>query len=116
MQTRNPILDDLARVAAGALGVAAGMRREAEELLKQRFASVIGSEGFVTREEFEAVKAMAAKARAENEALETRIAKLEAARPRTTPAERGAAKSAAKPQSAAARKKPTSAGGNSRKD
>ena len=115
MQTRNPILDDLARVAAGALGVAAGMRKEAEELLKQRFASVIGSEGLVTREELEAVKAMAAKARSENEALETRIAKLEAARSRTTPAKRGAAKSAAKSRSATARKKATPAGGESRK-
>lgn len=78
MQTRNPILDDLARVAAGALGVAAGMRKEAEALLKQRFAAVLGREGFVTREEFDAVKAMAAKARTENEALERRIAELEA--------------------------------------
>lgn len=77
MQTRNRILDDLARVAAGALGVAAGMRRETEELLKQRFAAVLGRDGFVTREEFEVVKAMAAKARAENEALAARLAALE---------------------------------------
>ena len=111
MQTRNPILDDLARVAAGALGVAAGMRKEAEELLKQRFAAVLGSEGFVTREEFEAVKAMAAKARVENETLEARIAKLETARSRKTPAKRGAAKSAR----AAGRKKATSGGGGSGK-
>ncbi len=79
MQTRNPILDDLARVAAGALGIAAGMRRETEELLKQRFAAVIGRDGFVTREEFEAVKAMAAKARTENEALSARVDALEKA-------------------------------------
>lgn len=79
MQTRNPILDDLARVAAGALGVAAGMRRETEELLKQRFSAVMGRDGFVTREEFEAVKAMAAKAREENEALAARLEELEAA-------------------------------------
>ena len=79
MQTRNPLLDDLARVAAGALGVAAGMRRETEELLKQRFSAVMGRDGFVTREEFEAVKAMAAKARAENEALAARLESLEAA-------------------------------------
>jgi len=86
MQTRNPILDDLARAAAGALGVAAGMGKEAEEIFKQRFAAVISSEGFVTREEFEAVKAMAAMARAENDALETRIAELEAAKLPTSPA------------------------------
>lgn len=79
MQTRNRLLDDLARVATGALGVAAGMRREAEEALKARFARLLDEGGFVTREEFDAVKAMAAKARAENEALEKRIATLETA-------------------------------------
>jgi BMFP domain-containing protein YqiC len=78
MQTRNSALDDLARVAAGALGVAAGVGKEAEELLKQRFAAILGQDGFVTREEFEAVKAMAVKARVENEALEARIAQMEA--------------------------------------
>ena len=115
MQTRNPILDDLARVAAGALGVAAGMRKEAEELLKQRFASVMGREGFVTREEFEAVKAMAAKARTENEDLQARIAKLEAAGRRKPRAKRSAAKSSAKPARAAAGKKATPTGGRGRK-
>jgi hypothetical protein len=80
MQTRNRLLDDLARVATGALGVAAGMRREAEEMLKARFAAILGSEGFVTREEFDAVKAMAAKARGENARLAQRIEALEAAR------------------------------------
>ncbi len=79
MQTRNRLLDDLARVATGALGVAAGMRREAEEALRARFARVLEQGGFVSREEFDAVRAMAAKARAENEALEKRIAVLEAA-------------------------------------
>ncbi len=106
MQTRNPILDDLARVAAGALGVAAGMRKEAEQLLRQRFAAVMGQEDFVTREEFDAVKAMAAKARTENEALEARIAQLEAGRPvkttaKTTakrPRAKGSVKSAGKPK------------------
>ena len=88
MQTRNSMLDDLARVAAGALGVAAGMRKEAEELLRQRFAAVMGSEGFVTREEFDAVKAMAAKARAANEALEARIVRLEAGLPASTATKR----------------------------
>ncbi len=77
MQTRNRLLDDLARVAAGALGVAAGMRREAEEVLKARFAALLNTEGLVTREEFDAVKAMAAKARAENASLARRIDALE---------------------------------------
>lgn len=79
MQTRNPILDDLARVASGALGVAAGMRKETEELLRQRFAAILGEKDFVPREEFDAVRAMATRAREENEALEKRIAALEEA-------------------------------------
>ena len=90
MQTRNRLLDDLARVATGALGVAAGMRREAEEALRTRFSRVLEQGGFVAREEFEAVKAMAAKARAENEALEKRIAALEAAGARKSRAKRPA--------------------------
>jgi BMFP domain-containing protein YqiC len=108
MQTRNSMLDDLARVAAGALGVAAGMRKEAEELLRQRFASVMASEDFVTREEFDAVKAMAAKARAANEALEARMVKLEAGVPagtaskRPTPMQRTAEQSVAEGPSKAA--------------
>ena len=96
MQTRNSMLDDLARVAAGALGVAAGMRKEAEELLKQRFAAVMGQEDFVTREEFDAVKAMAAKARTENAALEARIARLEAGPPVKTATKRRGAEGSAK--------------------
>lgn len=79
MQTRNRLLDDLARVATGALGVAAGMRREAEEVLKARFATAFGPDGLVSREEFDAVKAMAAKARAENAKLAARLDALEAA-------------------------------------
>lgn len=79
MQTRNRLLDDLARVAAGALGVASGMRREAEEVLKARLAAVFGADGLVTREEFDAVKTMAAKARAENAKLAARLDALEAA-------------------------------------
>jgi BMFP domain-containing protein YqiC len=77
MQTTNKLLDDLARVASGALGVAAGMRDEVESAMRQRFARVLGDMDLVTREEFEAVKAMAAKARSEEEALKLRIAKLE---------------------------------------
>jgi hypothetical protein len=80
MQTRNRILDDLARVATGALGIAAGARREAEEVLTARFAARLGAEGFVTREEFDAVKAMAVRARSENAALAARLDALEAER------------------------------------
>ena len=116
MQTRNSMLDDLARVAAGALGVAAGMRKEAEELLKQRFAAVMGQEDFVTREEFDAVKAMAAKARSENEALKARVAQLEAGRPAKTATKRAKtkqprAKGSAKPAGGPKRKPPSPARG-----
>ena len=77
MQTTNKLLDDLARVASGALGVAAGMRDEVESAMRQRFARVLGDMDLVTRDEFEAVKAMAAKARSEQEALKLRVVKLE---------------------------------------
>jgi BMFP domain-containing protein YqiC len=78
MQTSNKLLDDLARVASGVLGVAAGMREEVESAMRQRFARVLGDFDLVTRDEFEAVKAMAVKARTEEEALKLRIVKLEA--------------------------------------
>jgi len=77
MQTTNKLLDDLARVASGALGVAAGMRDEVESAMRQRFARVLGDMDLVSRDEFEAVKAMAAKARSEEDALKIRVAQLE---------------------------------------
>jgi BMFP domain-containing protein YqiC len=79
MQTQNKLLDDLARVASGALGVAAGMREEVEARLRDQFARVLGHMDLVTREEFEAVRAMAVKAREEQELLNERVAALEAA-------------------------------------
>ncbi len=90
MQTRNRLLYDLARVASGALGIAAGARREAEKILRARFAAVLEGKDLITREEFDAVKAMAVKARQENADLAARLAALEsgpsrkAARPRAT--------------------------------
>ena len=93
MQTQNKLLDDLARVASGAIGVAAGMREEVEARLRDQFERVLGRMDLVTREEFEAVRAMAIKAREEQEILSERVAALEAAL-ETTP--RGAAKGAAK--------------------
>lgn len=86
MQTRNPLLDDLARVTAGGLGVAAGLRREAEELVRQRVAALLGEADLVTREEFEAVRALAVRAREENEALAARIAILETVLAKIDPA------------------------------
>lgn len=78
MQTRSRILDDIARVANGAAGVATGMRDEVETLVHERIERVLSRLDLVTREEFEAVKAVAAKARSEQEKLEKRIAELEA--------------------------------------
>ncbi len=78
MQTQNRLLDDLARVATSALGVAAGMREELEARLRDQFERILSGMELVTREEFDAVKAMAAKARAEQEDLAARLAALEA--------------------------------------
>lgn len=79
MQTQSRLLDDLARVAGGALSMLAGIKGEIEALLRQQAERLLGDMELVNREEFEAVKAMAAKARAEQEALLARIRKLEAA-------------------------------------
>jgi BMFP domain-containing protein YqiC len=78
MQTQNRLLDDLARVATGALGAFTGMRDEVETRMKEQFERVFGRMNLVTREEYDAVKAMAAKARIAQEALEKRVAALEA--------------------------------------
>ena len=77
MQTENPFLDDLARAASGALGALSGMRTEVEAQIKSRLEAWFKSQNLVTREEFEAVKAMAARARQENESLAARVAELE---------------------------------------
>jgi len=78
MQTQNRLLDDLARVAGGALGVASGMRGEIEARLREQFERILHQMDLVTREEFDAVKIMAAKARAEQELLTERVNALEA--------------------------------------
>ncbi len=79
MQVDNRLLDDLARVASGALGALSGVRGEVEAQLKQQFQRILGEMDLVTREEFEAVKQVAANARLEQERLEKRLARLEAA-------------------------------------
>lgn len=78
MQTSNRFLDDIARVASGAFGAASGMRTEAEAAIRERLRRFAGDMDWVTREEFDAVKDMAANARAEQEALTKRVAALEA--------------------------------------
>jgi BMFP domain-containing protein YqiC len=77
MQTENRLLDDLARVATGALGALTGVRHEVETRLKEQFERILGRMDMVTREEFEAVRAMAAKARTEQEALARRLQEIE---------------------------------------
>jgi BMFP domain-containing protein YqiC len=77
MQTQNRLLDDLARVAAGALGTLSGVKGEVESRLREQLERVLAGMDLVSREEFEAVKAMAAKARAEQEDLARRLAMLE---------------------------------------
>jgi BMFP domain-containing protein YqiC len=112
MQTQNKLLDDLARVASGAIGVAAGMREEVEARLRDQFERVLGRMDLVTREEFEAVRAMAIKAREEQEILSERVAALEAAlktTPKSAPKGRKPAAAKAKPR-ARTRRKPAAAG------
>ena len=77
-QTSSPILDELARMMTDAAGAAQGVKREVETLMRSQGERFMREMDVVSREEFEAVKAMAEKARAENEALEKRIAALEA--------------------------------------
>lgn len=79
MQTENRLLDDLARVAGGAFGAVAGIRAEIEDMVKQRLERLLADLDHVPREEFDAVKAMAEKARTEQEALQKRVDALEAA-------------------------------------
>lgn len=77
MQTRNRFLDDLAKVANSAVNVASGLKGEIDARMSQQFERILDSMDIVSRDEFEAVKAMAAEARAENERLSKRLAKLE---------------------------------------
>lgn len=79
MQTENRLFDDLAKLLNGAAGTIAGMGREAEASAKAHAREWIGGLDFVSRDEFEAVKAMAAAARDEAEALRARLDALEAA-------------------------------------
>jgi BMFP domain-containing protein YqiC len=77
-QTRGRIFDDFAQLMTDAAGVASGVRREAETALKTQVERLLATMNVVTREEFEAVREMAALARNENEALRARIVALEA--------------------------------------
>jgi BMFP domain-containing protein YqiC len=77
MQTENRLLDDLARMANGALNTLAGLREEVENRVRERVERMLADMDMVPREEFDAIKAMAQKARAEQEGLAARVAELE---------------------------------------
>lgn len=77
MQTRHRFFDDAAKLAGGAIGTLAGMRREIEALARQQVDRLLDGMDLVTRDEFETVKAMAVAAREENERLAARITALE---------------------------------------
>ena len=78
MQTRNKILDDISQLMTNAMGVAQGAKDEAETAMSSMMDRWLADRDFVTREEFDAVRAMAQKAREENEALKARVDALEA--------------------------------------
>ena len=96
MQTRSRVFDDLAKVAGGAVSALSGIKAEIEVLARQRIERLLVEVDMVPRDEFDAVKAMAAKARSEQEKLEKRILELEA---------RLGVKAPAKPQSRAGKVK-----------
>ncbi len=78
MQTRNPFIDDLTKVANGAMGALTGMKDEVEARVRDQIAKILDGMDIPRRDEFDAVKAMAAKAREENEELKKQIAELQA--------------------------------------
>jgi BMFP domain-containing protein YqiC len=79
MQSRNKFFDDMSQLMTNAMGVAQGAKTEAETAMKGFIDRWMADRDFVTREEFDAVRAMAQKAREENATLEARIVALEAA-------------------------------------
>ena len=77
MQSRSKILDDVSQLMTNAMGVAQGAREEAETAIKSIIDRWLADHDFVTREEFDAVKAMAQKAREENDKLKARLDAIE---------------------------------------
>ena len=78
MQSQNRFFDDMARVATGAVGALAGVRGEIEARFRDQLERILAGMDLVSREEFEAARAMAAKAREEQEILLRRVETLEA--------------------------------------
>ena len=94
MQSENRLFDDLSKVVNGFAGTIAGVGREAEAAARERAREWIGGLDFVSRDEFEAVKAMAAAARDEADALRVRLDVLEAAADGRKPASKRAPRKA----------------------
>ena len=88
MQTSNRLLDDLAKVATGAVSTLSGIKGEVETLIRQQIDKLLVSNDLVAREEFDAVKAVAVEARLQQEALEKRMEVLEAALAKTSKAKK----------------------------
>ena len=86
MQSENRMFDDFVKMVNGLAGTMAGVGREAESSAREKMREWVAGADFVGRDEFEAVKAMAAAARDENEALKSRIAALEGKRSASSPA------------------------------
>jgi BMFP domain-containing protein YqiC len=82
MQSENPLIADFVKIANSAAGTFAGMTREARESAREKMKQAFGGLDFVSREEFDAVKDMAAMAREKVELLEAKIAALEAKLPK----------------------------------
>lgn len=99
MQTQNKLFDDLAKVANGAVSTVMSVKDEIDALVRQRLERFMGEADLVSREEFDAVKAMAVKAREENDALKARLDALDAKAAKPT------RKTASKAKSKAATKK-----------
>ena len=78
MQSENRLFDDFVKMMNGVAGTMAGVGREAESSMREKMREWVGGEDFVGRDEFEAVKAMAAAARDENDRLRARLEILEA--------------------------------------
>lgn len=109
MQTRSRVFDDLAKVAGGAVSALTGIKAEIEVLVRQQIERLLVEADMVPRDEFDAVKAMAAKARGEQEKLERRVRDLEARlgvkAPPKPQSRAGKVKAAAKKAKAAAKSK-----------
>jgi len=78
MQSENPMIADFVKMANAMAGTLAGMGREARDGARERFKEALGGLDFVSREEFDAVKSLASRAREETAKLEARVAALEA--------------------------------------